>query len=171
VNKKQKKEQKQKDWGLSVNGAIPLVIVDEAIDRNIQKIIEEIIEGIASIGIQMVFVEPEDSESRKAVLHLEKLYPRSVKVLRRDEIDPDACDMALLDELNSKRLEQLKEYRLVPLAGKGVIPFDPIEEKGNGFAYEPKSSWSLFAALVRAAETYRFPYDWQNIVKAVVKSA
>lgn len=171
MNKKQKKEQQQKDWGLSVNGAIPLVLVDEAIDRNIQKILEEIIEGIASIGIQMVFVEPADSETKKSLLHFEELYPKSVKVLRKDEIDPDACDMALLDELNSKRLEELKEYRLVPLAGKGVIPFDPIEEKGNGFAYEPKNSWSLFAALVRAAETYRFPYDWQNIVKAVVRSA
>jgi len=171
VNKKQKKEQQQKDWGLSVDGAIPLVLIDESVDHNIQKILQEIIDGIASIGIQLVFVEPEDEESRISLKQFEQKYPHSVKVLNRTQIDPDAFDIALLDELNSNQLERLKEHKLVPLAGKGVIPFDPIQEKGNGFVFEPKNSWSLFAAFVRAAETYRFPYDWQNIVKAVAKSS
>ncbi|MGE3278506.1 MAG: hypothetical protein AB7J40_01740 [Candidatus Altimarinota bacterium] len=171
MNKKQKKEQKQKDWGLSVDGAIPLVLVDESVDRAIQKILQEIIDGITSIGIQLVFVEPKDEESRHSLMQFQQKYPQSVKVLSRSQIDSDAFDIALLDELNPSRLAELREHKLVPLAGKGVVPFDPIQEKGNGFVFEPKNSWSLFAAFVRAAETYRFPYDWQNIVKAVAKSA
>lgn len=171
MNKKQKKEQQQKDWGLSVDGGIPMVLIDETVDPAIQKILKEIIDGIATIGIQLVFVEPKDSDVRDSLKAFEERYPHSVKVLNRKEIDPDAFDIALLDEMDSEKLEELKEYRLVPLAGKGVIAFDPIEEKGNGFVYEPKNSWSLFAAFVRAAETYRFPYDWQNIVKSVIKSA
>lgn len=171
MNKKQKKEQQQKDWGLSVDGGIPLVLVDDTVDRTIQKILQEIIDGIASIGIQLVFVEPKDSEVLESLKGFAKKYPHSVKVLNKKQIVPDAFDIALLDEVNSEKLEELKEHRMVPLAGKGVIQFDPIEERGNGFVYESKNPWSLFAAFVRAAETYRFPYDWQNIVKSVIKTA
>lgn len=169
MNKKQKKEQQQKVWGLPINGSIPLVLIDENVNQNIRKILKEIIEGVASIGIQLVFVES-NSDKRESLKEYESKYPNSVKVLEKNDVDQDAFDIALVDEINSTNLLGLKEHKLVPLAGKGVIPFDPIAEKGNGFKFEPQNSWSLFAAFVRAAETYRFPYDWQNIVKAVVRS-
>lgn len=41
--------------------------------------------------------------------------------------------------------------------------YDPVLESGNAFLYADGNIWSLHAALVRALETYRLPYDWRGI--------
>jgi hypothetical protein len=43
--------------------------------------------------------------------------------------------------------------------------YNPTDEQGNSFYFRHESAWAIFAALVRATETYRFPYDWQGIVR------
>jgi len=171
VTKKQKKEQVQKKWGLSIDGAIPIVLVSD-VDHNIQKILEEIIDGIATIGIQLCIVDTDKKSFQKQYCHeWQGKYPKAIKCISGEEADNDVFDMVVLEDLTVENLKSLKEHKMVPVAEKGKIePFDPIEEKGNGFVFEEGNAWSLFAALVRAAETYRFPYDWQNIVKAVGKS-
>ncbi|MBI4835668.1 MAG: hypothetical protein HY817_00240 [Candidatus Abawacabacteria bacterium] len=58
-------------------------------------------------------------------------------------------------------------YGIVPVApvANGVQDYDPIWESGNGFIYQDYSVWSVFAAIVRALETFKLPYDWQRIQK------
>ena len=168
MTKKQKKEQQQQQWGFTVNGSIPMVLIEADIDVHIQNILREIVDGIATIGIQLVVLEPQDEHFRAVWKTFTEKYPKSVRMVPSREADLDAFDMTVLDELTPSRVQELKEHQLVPVAEKGVMPFDPIAEKGNGFVFQ-ENPWSLFAALVRAAETYRFPYDWQNIVKAMGK--
>lgn len=60
------------------------------------------------------------------------------------------------------------QYGLVPVAffeQTDLIDYDPAFERGNSFLYNYLSPWSAYAALVRALETYRLPYDWQRIQK------
>ncbi len=55
----------------------------------------------------------------------------------------------------------------------GVIPvsmpspllenYNPVQETGNAFIYEASNPWLCFASLVRALETFKFPYDWRTI--------
>ena len=48
--------------------------------------------------------------------------------------------------------------------------YHPNEETGNSFTYPSTNPWDIFMALVRAHETYRFPYDWQHIVRGVFRT-
>jgi starch synthase len=41
-----------------------------------------------------------------------------------------------------------------------VHDYDPIASTGNGFRFDAYDSWQFFAAVVRAAETFRHPKVW-----------
>ncbi len=41
--------------------------------------------------------------------------------------------------------------------------YDPVMESGTSFLFTSGSVWSMHAAVVRALETYRLPYDWRGI--------
>lgn len=83
-----------------------------------------------------------------------------------------AADMAVVFD------EHMKEIR--GLMNKGVVivgmekspllkPYHPNKETGYSFTFRNMNPWDVFKALVRAHETYVFPYDWGNIVRAMLK--
>ena len=84
-----------------------------------------------------------------------------------------AADMAVVFE------EHLEEIENIMIKGTVIIGWEkspylqnyhPNEETGNSFTYAVPGPWDIFSALVRATETYRFPYDWQNIIRGIAKS-
>lgn len=164
MSKKQKKEHQQKAWGLLVSGHIPLILLHDEVDHRIHQIVLEIVDGIAAIGLQIAVVIPKHAEHKKLwQAHAEK-HPKWVKIIESHESKLPVFDMTILEDVTIERLKELRDVRMVPVAEKGVSTFDPIEEKGNGFLFH-QNAWSLFAALVRAQETYRFPYDWDNVIR------
>jgi starch synthase len=46
-----------------------------------------------------------------------------------------------------------------------VRDYDPVNETGNGFRFEAYDPWQFFAAVVRAAETFRHPKSWSWLVQ------
>src|SRR3989442_715175 len=47
-----------------------------------------------------------------------------------------------------------------------TIPdYDPVAQSGNGFRFGPYGPWQFFAAVVRAAETFRHPHVWAWLVQ------
>jgi starch synthase len=46
-----------------------------------------------------------------------------------------------------------------------ITDFDPASDSGVGFRFETYDSWQLFAAVVRALETYRHPSVWRRLVQ------
>jgi starch synthase len=46
-----------------------------------------------------------------------------------------------------------------------VTEFDPANESGTGFTFGPYDNWALFAAIVRALQSYRFPDRWRNLMQ------
>ena len=168
MTKRQKKEMVQKSWGLLVGKDIPLVLIRDDIDAHLHYILKEIIDGIAAIGIQLAVELPSEAQRQKNWELFCKKHPKWIRIIDEEESQYEIFDLALLEDLTIDRIKSLKEKRMVPVAEKGVSTFDPIHEKGNGFLFH-ENPWSLFAALVRAQETYRFPYDWENLIKAVSK--
>ncbi|MDP2691890.1 MAG: hypothetical protein U1C97_01025 [Candidatus Gracilibacteria bacterium] len=165
MSKKQRKEQCQLAWGLLVNGHIPMVLVS-TVDQHIQTILNQIIDGIASIGIQLILVQPREEETLKQCLDWQQKHPESIKVVTPQEADETIYDMEILEDVTVDKLKELRDRQLVPVAESGKVePFDPIEERGNGFLFQKGNPWSLLVELVRAKETYRFPYDWRNVVR------
>ena len=167
--KKQKKEIQQQRWGLVVGAQIPLILIRDEIDAHIHAILNAIIDGLSAVGLQLAVVAPCDHERLSQWKKAQEKYPKWIKLIGKEEAKSDVFDIAVLESLTIERLKELREQRMVPVAEKGVSTFDPVEEKGNGFLYH-ENPWSLFAALVRAQETYRFPYDWDNLIRAVAKS-
>jgi hypothetical protein len=145
------------------------VLIREVVDARIHDVLTAVAPGVATVGIEIVVQNPHDEARRLAWKHLQEKYPKWVRVMDANDVHAPIFDMVVLEEVNHQTLPDLKKHKLVPVAEKGVATFDPIEEKGNGFLFH-RSAWSLFAALVRAQETYRFPYDWENLVKAVGRS-
>lgn len=170
MSKKIQKKQQQKSLGFTVDEKIPLIYVSD-MDDQIAQLIEGILEGISTIGVQLVLTHSASPDIDHKIEKMVNRFPKNLAVLNSDESRLECFDIALLDNLTEKHLSELKEYSMVPIASQGAISvFDPIAEEGNGFIYDKKSQWSLFAALVRAMETYRFPYDWSTLVKSVKKS-
>lgn len=47
--------------------------------------------------------------------------------------------------------------------------FNPIKGEGNCFLYKQENKWSMYTALVKYLENYKFPYDNKSLVKNTVQ--
>lgn len=78
-----------------------------------------------------------------------------------------AADMALflVDPAPLPELECALRYGTVPIAPatKALQNYNPVQESGNAFLFRGATEWHAFAAIVRALETYSFPFDWRTI--------
>lgn len=83
-----------------------------------------------------------------------------------------AADMVLTFDAHKNDLRNLIEKGVV-IIGRDKSPllenYHPNDESGNSFTFTSSSPWSVFRAVVRAHETYRFPYDWQNVIRYAYK--
>ncbi len=50
-----------------------------------------------------------------------------------------------------------------------IRDFEPATRKGNGFRFGPYDPWQFFAAVVRAAETFRHQEVWASLVQRAMK--
>lgn len=109
-----------------------------------------------------------DSNSFEALL--EGLSHLDVKVSH----DPDEeSSIAIFLSEDVELLEDAWKRGIVPVTfnfDNRIEDYNPNTEKGNSFVYENFNQWEIFAALVRALETYKFPYDWRFIKRSCVKS-
>jgi hypothetical protein len=162
--KKIAKMKAQKDWGFRMDASIPLVLV-RGVNEDLSQLLGGIVDGVPSVGIQLIIEEPKQDNLVSIWRELAGRSEGWIKVLSAEECDERVADIEVLEEVTVDVLKTLKEERVVPIAAFGVQAFDPVDEKGNGFVYTTSDPWSLYAALVRASETYKFPYDWGVVLK------
>jgi len=85
----------------------------------------------------------------------------------------EAADMAVVFEDHMKRIEEIMAKGTVIIGHEKstfLQNYHPNDETGNAFTYATLNPWDIFTAMVRAMETFRFPYDWQNIIRGIVKT-
>jgi len=82
----------------------------------------------------------------------------------------EAADMALVFEFSD--VEEMLLNGVIPISSlrPEVSDYNPNRETGNGFIFKKESPWAIFAALVRARETFKFPYDWKHIIRQGMSS-
>ena len=90
-----------------------------------------------------------------------------------------ASDMAGFDAVIIDKdcdcISQFCQSGVVPIIAKSsplaslFQDFDPMRSQGNAFGYVQGNVWSLFAALVRYSENFRYPYDNKTLVENVMK--
>lgn len=150
---------------LPMTSMLPLVGFVIEGERDVA-LLGDLTEGIRALRVPFViFVRNYDVGKLPTVL------TEGATVVRHD--DPHyasmwrACDMAFC--LSNESVRAAFDDAVVPLALsslRGVKNYDPNHETGNGFLFDATSPWMMFAALVRACETYKFPFDWKHIVRA-----
>ncbi len=175
------KELFQKKHGLYEDKNHFLVAVTTPLfDHNNAEVWSDLLPGISDMGFQMVLRANASPEYKIVMEAFVEDHVGLCTLVSDDEFDEifDAADILITFSQDDETVESTKKA-----LSKGVIPlvshdfplenienYNPNLEHGNAFVYHKKSVWSVFAAMVRAYENYRFPYDWKNICKAAVKS-
>ncbi len=143
-----------------LQGLLGLKVRLLVIDTEQRSDINDLGELSAHAGHNLIWYNPKQDESGEA---------RAEKEIDRLLL---AADLAIVFNQHHELLQLLQEYGVVSIAEE-ISPFlenyRPNEETGNAFLFDKKDLWSVFAAAVRALETYKFPYDWQHIVRKVYK--
>ena len=84
----------------------------------------------------------------------------------------DMCDaVVVLSKEDEHFYKQLWNSGIIPIASdscKILSDYNPNSESGNSFIFDEKNVWAVFAALIRSAETFKFPYDWKHIIRQAV---
>lgn len=149
---------------LSFDCEMPLIglVIDHQLDIEQKEMIQKFLEGTEFLGVEIVVVADTDLDSFSFpnVHHL----PYSEKN-RKEAMQ--AMDMMVTLPFND--LEEMWLNGVVPVSckRKGVSDYDPNRETGNAFVYgdiEKANHWKIYAGVVRALETFKFPYDWQSII-------
>lgn len=117
-----------------------------------------------------------------------KLSPKSIELLKEglshlqiqvfdvenaDDINKDTSIIVLLSE-DEDFLKTAWQNGIVPVTSEfntKIEDYNPNTEKGNSFVFNNFNEWEVFAAVVRALETHKFPYDWKFIKRSCTKSA
>jgi hypothetical protein len=135
---------------VQANKVATIYVYLKNIRDNVKKILGPILEGLAHLDINVVFSEE---------IPLEKALSQ--------------CDMMLVLNEEEELLKKAWSQGVVTITNsfnKNIVNYNPNTEKGNSFTFENCNQWEVFAAIVRALETYKFPYDWKFISRTCRRS-
>lgn len=137
-----------------------VLIMDKELSRKDELEIHELLSGMEHLDLQVVILADDHSEAFQFSNTMTVPYSRDHRKMLLE-----AADMALCFNFNDE--EEMLLNGTIPVSGEraGLKNYDVNKETGNAFIYKDKSKWAIFAAVVRAVETFKFPYDWSNIVR------
>lgn len=123
----------------------------------------DLLKGLDAIRLSTIVIPPEHNGKLP-----ESKYLRAIRPEERAEAF-SAADFVLV---TNGTAEEARQHGCVPVSklnGDSTIDYNPLQETGNGFYFKSPTKWEMFAAIVRAAETYQFPYDWENLIREILK--
>jgi len=186
--KKLNKEFLQQKFSLPVNVDIPLICTTSRV--TFQKgfeLILNIIDKLMRMNLQIIVIGAGDKKYLKEFEKVAKKYPDKLVVIPSHEENQKyetlcyaGSDFFLLPSHQEPcGINQLiaMRYGCVPIVRRvgglqdTIDSFNPLTQKGTGFVFDFFDEFSLFGAVVRALETYKYKKSWQNIVeRAMMKS-
>jgi starch synthase len=137
------------------------------------ELLKEILPGLLSLPINILIVGKGSAaygtlftQLAKEQSHRIAIIPDEEDSIRKMYAAADAT-LFLADPSKQPELRNALSYGAIPVSPACSVleNYDQNQESGNAFVYEKTDVWSAFAAVVRALETYRFPFDWRTIQK------
>lgn len=131
----------------------PLLIIDASkINKKEEQVLKELFEAITLLDINFNIIKKADTAGEKKLFKL--------------------ADTILVLNPESKLFKEALKSGVVPIILKTpkltLKEYDLLSEQGVCFCFENINKWEIFAAIVRAFESYKFPYDWKNIVRQIL---
>ena len=163
-HKKEAKKALAKELHMSKKGPLAAIFLDKEPKKNEATLIK-VVEGAAAIGVNVVVLTDQDHKN---------VMPKNAKWLEYSRANRkkllEAADIALGFSFND--IEEMLLHGTIPVSLKRpeILDYNPTKESGNAFIYKKNDQWDAFAAIVRAAETFKFPYDWKHIVRQGIES-
>ncbi len=156
-----------------------LCIVTGMTDELGGALMEQILPGIEELDVELLVRGRGAEKYGKLFTDLAKKHKGRMAILPDDEDSVRkmlaASDIALFfdEQKNTDDLNNALRYGVIPvcITQQSLSNYNPVQESGNAFLYEKATSWKCFAALVRALETFKFPFDWRTIQRNAMESA
>lgn len=170
--------QEELGWTLEVRRPVlclPVTISDALGGQ----LLQEVLPGILSLPVELLILGKGTSSYGSLFGELTKQHGHRIAIIPTNEASRRkmyaASDMALFlcDPTGMEELDHCLQYGIVPISKScaKLQNYNPNQERGNAFTFEKENVWHCFAAMVRALETFRFPYDWRNIQREAMKNA
>ncbi|HCI04019.1 MAG: hypothetical protein QF755_03835 [Candidatus Peribacteraceae bacterium] len=142
------------------------------------ELLEELIQGLETLPIELLIRGKGTKEYGELFTKLaqDKNHRFAIVPDKEDAVNAmfAAADASLFlsDPSDLPELELSLKYGAIPIAPEceKLEAYDPIQESGVAFTYENPDVWSVFAAIVRALETHRFPFDWRTVQRYCMES-
>ncbi|MSR68044.1 hypothetical protein EXS65_04480 [Candidatus Peribacteria bacterium] len=140
-------------------------------------LMEGVMEGLLELPVSIVIRGRGSKKYGEFFVELAKKHSHRVAIVPDDEEHLRSLlagsDIALFfSESDPTDIENALRYGTIPvsLPSELLANYNPVQESGNAFVYENASAWLCFGSLVRALETFKFPYDWRTIQKNAIES-
>lgn len=156
-------------------------IVSPLTPQNGADILENLLEGIAVLPVKIAVRAIGTAKFQKVLGDFAERFPEKIAIVPDDEAGlrkilaaVDATLFLSTGEENETLARSALSYAALPIAPADmrhiVEDYNPNQESGNGFLYREQNVWLAFAAIVRALENFRFPYDFKNIQKSAIET-
>ncbi len=172
-NKEKNKIAFCQDFGLNYNKKTPLLCLTFPLtEKNNLDMLEDVIQGILEQDVVLAVTGIGTEKYRNFFNELAKEDPKRVAIVSDNDGNKRkiyaASDIYLATattEECKEEIEKAMNYGVIPICPENelVTNYDGAKEEGDAFVFDGKSPWNFFAALVRAMENFKFPYDWKAI--------
>lgn len=175
----------QKELGWPVEGRRAMVCLPMGMSEDLGgSVLKALLPGLLTQSVELLILGKGSKEYGAMFTELTKEHGHRIAILPAKEESIhrmiSASDIALFlsDTPKDAEIQACLQYGVVPVAPEGLSleNYDPVQERGTGFLYrhskDPmQTAWATFAALVRALETFKFPFDWRTIQRHCMDSA
>ncbi len=170
--KVQNKTALQEELGWAAEAKRPVMCLPVGMtDQLGGELLTELIPGLLSLPVEILIRGKGSSTYGALFTKLAKEHGHRVAIIADDEKSLAkmyaAADIALFltDPTDEAELTQCLRFGTVPVSLKSetLKNYNPNQEEGDSFLFEKATVWHAFGALVRALETFRFPFDWRTI--------
>ena len=176
--RRQNKQALQREAGLPEDPEVPLIgMVSRLTDSKGFDLLGEIIDHVLDLGVQFVLMGTGDQHYHELFGQMVHRYPEqaaifltfSTPLAQRIYAGSDMFLMPSRFEPCGTNQLIAMHYGSVPIVratgglADTVQDYDPPSRQGTGFVFKPYDRWALFAALVRAIETFKHRDLWRQI--------
>ncbi len=179
-HKVQNKVALQEELGWSAEPKRPMVCIPTGVSDALGgELLKEILPGLVTLPIEILILGKGGAAYGEYLTEITKKHKNRVAIIPNDATHISrmfaASDIALflVDPADLKEVDTALQFGVIPVCPKtdAVDAYNPNQESGEGFIYDKITMWHCFGALVRALETYRFPFDWKTIQKHCMERA
>jgi starch synthase len=168
----------QREAGLPVEAGVPLIgMVGRLSGQKGLDILAPVLEALLRRRVQVVLLGTGDEHYHQFLRSAEQAHPDQVRAFLTFDtplaqriyggsdlfLMPSRYEPCGLGQMIAMRYGSVPVVRATGGLADTVQDWNPTTGEGNGFRFDRYDGLDLFAALVRALETYHYPAEWRRL--------